>query len=258
MQNNTNKDNSFNYIDKTVNNPKLKKLFIWFADNIYNNSSQQKKYFDDILFIIKKDSVQFVNWLQNSSELNNRDIQFWLGICLYCGEGIKQNFDTAFSCWNKAAKQGHKTAKIYLEDIDYANYKEIYRLASKGNPEYQYKLGIYFYTLFDTSILPKCNTYQYVSYWFECAAKSGYPKAICQVAIFYKYGIFVKQCCITAFKYFKQAAELDCVNAQYELGNCFYYGEGVTIDITKALVWWEKAAKLGNAKAKNALKELTT
>ena len=47
----------------------------------------------------------------------------------------------------------------------------------------------------------------------------------------------------------KQLANSGDVKRQYILGIAYQYGEGVTMDGTKAVYWYKKAAKLGNAKA---------
>ncbi|MBP3717001.1 MAG: SEL1-like repeat protein [Paludibacteraceae bacterium] len=44
-------------------------------------------------------------------------------------------------------------------------------------------------------------------------------------------------------------AENGDADAMYELGECFYYGEGVRTSNKKAAAWFEKAAELGNIKA---------
>ncbi len=41
--------------------------------------------------------------------------------------------------------------------------------------------------------------------------------------------------------------------AQYKLGECYYYGNGVEQDYQKAVEWYEKSAKQGYAKAQNNL-----
>ena len=41
--------------------------------------------------------------------------------------------------------------------------------------------------------------------------------------------------------------------AQYRLGDCYYYGDGVEQDYKKAVEWYEKSAEQGCAKAQNVL-----
>lgn len=60
---------------------------------------------------------------------------------------------------------------------------------------------------------------------------------------------------ISADKY-REAAEQGDAEAQYNLGLCYYNGEGVQQDYTQAVHWWRKAAEQGNARAQEALKTL--
>lgn len=64
----------------------------------------------------------------------------------------------------------------------------------------------------------------------------------------YKAGDFVK-----AFKEFKPLAEQGNVDAQFEVGFAYYYGQGVLKDYAKGLKWSQMAAKQGNRKAQSIL-----
>ena len=48
---------------------------------------------------------------------------------------------------------------------------------------------------------------------------------------------------IEAIKYFQKAAEKGNANAQYNLGCCYEYGKGVSVDYTEAVKWYRKAAE---------------
>ena len=41
--------------------------------------------------------------------------------------------------------------------------------------------------------------------------------------------------------------------AQYEVGECYYYGKGVSKDYAEAAKWWRLAAEQGDAKAQRSL-----
>lgn len=51
----------------------------------------------------------------------------------------------------------------------------------------------------------------------------------------------------------KKAAEQGDAQAQFNLGNCYAKGEGVSKDLKEAVKWWCRAADQGHAKAKEAL-----
>ena len=54
------------------------------------------------------------------------------------------------------------------------------------------------------------------------------------------------------YQRYRKAAEQGNAEAQYRLGECYEYGYGVSIDYNKALIWYNKAIKLGNKNAENA------
>ena len=58
------------------------------------------------------------------------------------------------------------------------------------------------------------------------------------------------------FNYIKEAAEMGYPEAQYELGRCYYYGQGVTQSYGQAKYWYGKAAEQGYEDAKKALERL--
>ncbi len=52
-----------------------------------------------------------------------------------------------------------------------------------------------------------------------------------------------------AVKWYKQAAEQGHASAQFNLGEMYFKGQGVTQDYTRAYMWWEIAASQGDEKA---------
>lgn len=51
----------------------------------------------------------------------------------------------------------------------------------------------------------------------------------------------------------RRAAEQGNADAQYNLGDCYYYGEGVAQDYAQAVYWWRQAAEQGDAMVQNKL-----
>ncbi|WP_206081787.1 tetratricopeptide repeat protein [Hallella mizrahii] len=56
-----------------------------------------------------------------------------------------------------------------------------------------------------------------------------------------------------AVKCFQQAAEQGDAKSQNYMGECYYYGNGVTKNLQEAAKWYRKAAVQGNANAQNSL-----
>ena len=60
-----------------------------------------------------------------------------------------------------------------------------------------------------------------------------------------------------AVKWYRKAAEQGNVNAQHNLGLCYYYGTGVGVDKSEALKWLQKAGDKGHNSAKKFINEHT-
>lgn len=77
---------------------------------------------------------------------------------------------------------------------------------------------------------------------YEEAAKENEPFAIYNLGRCYYYGNGAKQNYDTAVQYFLRSAELGFAPAQYSIADCYADGIGVEKDIVKAVEWCEKAA----------------
>ena len=56
--------------------------------------------------------------------------------------------------------------------------------------------------------------------------------------------------------WFGRAVEQGCASAQYDLGVCYYNGQGVEQDRDNAVKLWNMAAEQGYEEAVDALREL--
>ena len=72
----------------------------------------------------------------------------------------------------------------------------------------------------------------------------------------YDYGQGISQNRVEAAKWYKKAAEQENVDAQYRLGNMFFYKVGIPEDIDEAIKWYKKAAEQGDIKAQKKLGEI--
>lgn len=59
-----------------------------------------------------------------------------------------------------------------------------------------------------------------------------------------------------AAEWLQKAAEQECAQAQYNLGICYFKGDGVSMDEAKAVEWWQKAAEQGNAEVIETLESI--
>ena len=93
-------------------------------------------------------------------------------------------------------------------------------------------------------------------YWKKRAAELGHVEAQCDLGNCYYGGKDVAQDYIEAVKWYRMAAEQGNVKAQDGLGECYYYGFGISKDYSEAVKWYRKAAEQGYASAQKTLGDM--
>ena len=66
---------------------------------------------------VKQNDQTAFKWYQKAAEQENHHAQFKLGQMYDNGQGVKQNYQTAIKWYKKAADQGHKQAQNRLKEI---------------------------------------------------------------------------------------------------------------------------------------------
>jgi len=92
--------------------------------------------------------------------------------------------------------------------------------------------------------------------WIRKAAEQGYDIAQYNLGDCYYYGRGVSQDYNEAVKWFRKASEQGNYVAQYNLGTMFKKGKGVPVDLEVARKWYTKAAEQGYKDAKEALERM--
>jgi len=85
------------------------------------------------------------------------------------------------------------------------------------------------------------------------AAEQGDADAQYQLGDAYYYGTGVKRDYVEAITWYWQAANQEHAEAQYNLALAYYEGEGLVQDYAQAVTWWEKAAIRGHVDAQYEL-----
>jgi TPR repeat protein len=92
--------------------------------------------------------------------------------------------------------------------------------------------------------------------WFHKAAEQGNANAQCRLGNCYYWGEGVTQDYYKAAEWYRKAAEQGHVSAQNNLGFCYKNGNGVTKDEYEAALWFRKAADQGDEYGRKALRDL--
>ncbi|MBT6032384.1 MAG: sel1 repeat family protein [Kordiimonadaceae bacterium] len=222
-------------------------------------------------FGVNKDTNKAISYLKQSAENNHVEAQFIFGTHLLSGRYIEKNEKEAFK-WNlKAANNGHLKAAAsagiqYMQGIGVdVNPKEGFewhlKAAIQGLKESQYMLG----AIYQFGIGTEIDYFESLK-WIKSAAQNNHQQAIqrlqslgisikidddvigreylekAEVAIYIKeYDIAVEE--------LQKAADLNNINAQYQLGFMNLTGQGIKVNFLEAKKWFLLAANNGDAQA---------
>ena len=121
------------------------------------------------------------------------------------------------------------------------------KAAADDGGETEHKRGLLYYK---GTTVPK--NFRTAADWFRKAAVKKHAGAQYNLGIMAYLGQGMDQSFAEAAKWFRLAGEQDHASAQYNLGFLFYEGKGVAKDDLSAYTWIDRAARLGDEKAKKA------
>ena len=222
---------------------------------------------------VMHDYTQAVAWYRKAAEQGYAKAQNWLGYCYHYGYGVTQDYTQAAAWWRKSAEQGYAGARYWLgycydngygvtQDISEALYW--YRKAaaqdhSTAKDRLQELESQGYHDLTAAQMYQKGKAYydkkQYSEAvpWFREAAEQGHAEAQYNLGECYYNGRGVTKGWIQAVAWYRKAAEQGYADAQSRLGNCYFIGWGVTKDYTQSAAWYRKVAEQGNAEAQSRL-----
>lgn len=145
--------------------------------------------------------------------------QYYVGVMVFKGRGVKQDYAAAFRLLSFAAVSGVREA--------------------------QHLMGQFY---LDEKMSVEKNLQTAVG-WFEEAAAQEYPPSQLQLGLMFLDGNGKPQSYLHAEEMFRKAAEQGLAAAQFELGNLYFKGLGVPQDYVRALKWSRRAAAQGHVKA---------
>ena len=175
---------------------------------------------------------------------------------------MEQDIEKAIEYFKEAIDRGNESAIIDLGVLfvngefiepDYEKAYNLFKpLADRGIADAQYNIG----SMFERGHHVKKDLERAFDYYNK-AHIQGFPIASYAVGEFYYNGtIGDGPSYKLAIKYFKAAAEQDYALAYYSLGFMTQHGEGVPVDIPKAINFYRQAADLGDTSAMIALGDI--
>lgn len=186
-------------------------------------------------------------WLTKAAQNGHRGSEYILGVKYLQGEGVKTDYQQAFSWFQKAAQQGDAAAQfntglMYEQGAGIAQDMKLaidwyQKAAAQGEAGAQFNLGNKY--LFGTNIAQDTNRGVDL---IQTAAKSGNPAAQTMLGNMLTTGKFLGADYAKAFQLYMSAAEKGYPEAQYQLSLMFAKGQGVEISHEKSVHWIKKAA----------------
>jgi len=129
-------------------------------------------------------------------------------------------------------------------------FKEQLALAEKNDSHAQYEVGIMYLRGRGVTV-----DQGEAAGWLRKSAEQGYDKAQYKLGMLYFRGKGVRKDYDRAHAWLEKSALQDHHPAQFQLGEMYAQGHGVAQDYERALSWYSVAAKNGNFKAKDSIKE---
>ena len=217
-----------------------------------------------------------LRWVRKSADQGCGLAPETLACWYYYGRGIPKNLTNAIYWYEKAAEQGDESAQLklgYIHETETKNYGEAakwYRKAAElGNINAQFELGL----CYDGG-RGVTQDYAEAVKWYRKAAEAGEVGAQVDLGLLYynlaqkaqntnkslatsfNFGIPYNRAELDyaeAIKWFHKAAEQGFAPAQFYIGTCYHFGNGVTKDEVEAVKWCRKAADQGYTDAQNTL-----
>ena len=207
---------------------------------------------------VEPDVSKAVVWFTKAAEQGYAEAQNILGVYYEEGEGVVKDLEKAKEWYAKAATKGHENAikalkrlKKYEQAVsDYSKglyslafpiFKE---LAEQGDSDAQNYTGVcYEYGLGVSEDKTKAVE------WYTKATEQGHKagkEALDRLKYQQAESDYKKKFYRKAYPVFKELAENGNRQAQYYLGNYYYWGYGEIVqNYELAVQWWEKSAEQG-------------
>jgi len=228
-----------------------------------------------------KDFAKAFSWYEKAAKQKKAYAQYSVAWCYAHGEGVKQNFDKAVSLYKKAIKNGYDRAQQDLDNLlqtrkgSNGGRKKFFRfvLLSAGAFSLWYiycsfekdlsRIKMPFRKSFapvtapgaaaapGTAAAPTAEEKTQFEKLKEKAA-SGDAEDLYQLGMSYYNGSGTGKNFAAAVKHLEKAADKGHVDAQLQLGRCFWQGSPVK-DLKKSVWWYEQAANQGNPHAQLAM-----
>jgi hypothetical protein len=199
-------------------------LFIIFLFlNIINNSKPGDRIESTGSVAIPIAQESQIDSLKKLAVSGDAVAQYQLSVAYATGENVYKDAELAAEWLIKAANQGYTQAQFQLGEM---------YVAGNGVPKDRDK----------------------AVEWYLKAAEKNDPRAQCALGVMAESDVDFNP--YAAVVWYSKAANQNHILAQLYLGELYHKGKGVSRDIDQARYWWQRAATLGDADARERLLKL--
>jgi uncharacterized protein len=176
---------------------------------------------------VEKDDALAADYFRKSANGGSPIGQMNLGNILMAGQGVEKNVDEGLRWLTNSAEQGFLKAQIHLA--------QLYVTGDSGVPR-------------DNNEAIK---------WVRKAVGQDDPSALNLYGVMLRDGLGTKRDPAAAVPLFERAADKGILKAYLNLGNAYFFGQGVEVDPVKAMTWWFTGEMLGETNCGVAAAQFT-
>lgn len=191
-----------------------------------------------------------VKWFKKGVDAGSDDAYFYLGKCYEEGLGVTRDLQEAARLYDWASKRNYDDRSAKAYIEVKKMIKEESQAPKKALDTQKKKVETPAQQPVVKETTPK-EPKKVAKH--RKAAEDGDAKAQFDLGLCYYKGEGVEIDYTEATKWFKKSAEQEYAPGQEILGYCYYKGEGVEQNYDQAVIWLSKAAHQGNARAQNNL-----
>ena len=252
------------YLEGSKDDENIEKGLYWCEVAANKNSVKAQKKLSRYFLegkVIERDLQKAFYWYEKAASDYNYDDMMTMGLFYEYGLGVEKDFNKAKSYYENY-KSLSKTSFLFdrprhfietvvykynvcdnfdigVEIIDYKTMIEI--AADGGDAKAQFLMGEFFEYSKEKKL-----------YWYEEASKHGYLKATLKVAEYYLLYSKNKEDVLKGIALYENNIN-NSVQAEYQLGLCYEFGIGKSVNIKEAISLYESAAEKGYSNAQRAL-----
>ena len=223
---------------------------------LYQLQAEKGKQISRISDFLSQRYQEVLYWFREAALQGHVEAQYQLAEMYFQGQGVDVNFKEVVHWYNKAAEQGHIEAQYTLGWVYLLGYSIGPRTVVV---EATYALDDNFVEqekFQSPAEVQDGKDFTKAIRWFREAALQGHVEAQYQLAEMYFEGQGVNKDLNTAAHWYNKAAEQGHMEAQYQLAEMYFEGQGVNKDLKEAAHWYSKAAEQGHMEAQYQLAEM--